>query len=65
MPAASAQLSSLSSTLEEFTQRLVALADSLAGNEDTEASSLALFEAERGLRTAARAMDRAARSLPA
>ncbi len=59
MASPDAELSSLSSTLDELTVRLVALADSLVGDQDTESASLALYEAERSLRAARRSIDRA------
>ncbi len=63
MASAGAELSSLSSTLDELTTRLVGLAESLAGDATTQDASHALFEVERSLRVARRAMDRAAAAL--
>lgn len=63
MSARAVELNSLITTFRELTTRLAALAEGLSDDPDTEASALAMFEAERSLRVALRALDRAERSL--
>jgi hypothetical protein len=58
-----AELSSITSTFDEQGRRLTALAEELSGDPDQETAALALFEAERSLRVAVRALERATRSL--
>lgn len=53
----SAELGSLSSSLEEITHRIAALADELAGGSD-DVVSAGLIEVERSLRSGGRRLDR-------
>lgn len=54
-----AELSSLNTSLDEMADRLAAMAERLGKDEETSNVSVALFDAERQLRGAARAMTRA------
>ena len=58
----SAQLSALGSAVEDLTRQSAELAERLEGPSTGEAS-MAMYEAERSLRMAARAVERARRSL--
>ena len=63
MPPSPAEISALVTQTRELTARVTRAAEDLNGGE-TEQIALALFEAERGLRTALRAMERAVGQLP-
>jgi hypothetical protein len=58
-----AQLSALADGVDDLARRTARLADHLEGSDTSDAAN-ALFEAERSLRMAERAMARARRSLP-
>jgi hypothetical protein len=58
----SAQLSALSSAIDDLGERSAALATELEGEHEAEAAA-ALYEVERSLRMANRSMDRARRAL--
>ena len=60
---ARAQLSSLAASVEEVVARVVALADELDQGATSDAAN-ALYEAERSLQMAHRAIDRARGALP-
>jgi len=58
----SSELGSLSSSLEEITRRIAALADELVGGPD-DAVGGALVEVERSLRSGGRRLDRLRKDL--
>ena len=62
MPPSEAELSSLAAQLDELGRRVAATGEAL-DTEDTADAAGALFEAERGLRSAARSLARARRLL--
>lgn len=57
-----AQLSSLADGVDDLAQRLSVMADDLVGGPSNDAAG-ALFEAERSLRMATRAIERARRTV--
>jgi hypothetical protein len=57
-----AALSALSTSLDELTTRLTAMADSYKGTSQTDVAD-ALYEVERSLLTASRKLERLLRSL--
>jgi hypothetical protein len=57
------QLSALASSIEDLSGRVTDLAESLAGEHASESAAI-LYEVERTLDMAARAVNRARRSLP-
>lgn len=59
---AEAELSAIADQLERYRERVVALVPSLRGGNHDDVIA-ALFEAERSLRSAGRAIDRAGRLL--
>ncbi|NLV55209.1 MAG: hypothetical protein GXY13_06330 [Acidimicrobiales bacterium] len=58
-----AQLSALTDAVDQLVERIAAGATA-SDRSPTEAVAAALFDAERSLRSARRALDRAGRSLP-
>lgn len=58
----SAELGSLSSSLDDITRRIATMADELVGGPD-DAVGAALVEVERSLRSGARRLDRLRRDL--
>jgi hypothetical protein len=58
-----AQLSAIAATVEDSSTRVAELAERLHDGNTSEAAS-ALYEAERSLQMAGRALDRARRHLP-
>jgi hypothetical protein len=58
-----AELSALSTSLDELTARITAAADRHKGSPTTEDLAAALYEVERSMVTAARKLDRVVRSL--
>ncbi|MCU1357375.1 MAG: hypothetical protein JWM89_2793 [Acidimicrobiales bacterium] len=59
-----AQLSSLGDGIDDLARRVAALAEQLDGGANSDGAN-ALYEAERSLRMATRAIERARRALPA
>ena len=58
-----AQLSSLGDGIDDLARRVAALAEQLDGGANSDGAN-ALYEAERSLRMATRAIERARRALP-